>query len=153
MYDRITYEYHGPKCSDLLLLVHIAIAEPETGIGTPFLRSAVVVRGFVVFPEDGGRNFLELRRRPAEPLGKLIGLCFASMGSQFQLIPLKPMDLEEDRSTKQPPLGFAKRIGAKSPTSNILAHSLPKASITHALSSVRNSYQSSENTESRSQKR
>ena len=82
MYDRITYEYHGPKCSDLLLLVHIAIAEPETGIGTPFLRSAVVVRGFVAFPEDDGRNFLELRRRPAEPLGKLIGLCFASMGSQ-----------------------------------------------------------------------
>ena len=57
MYDRITYEYHGPKCSDLLLLVHIAIAEPETGIGTPFLRSAVVVRGFVAFPEDDGQYY------------------------------------------------------------------------------------------------
>ena len=89
MYDRITYECHGPKCSDLLLLVHIAIAEPETGIGTPFLRSAVVVRGFVAFPEDDGRNFLELRRRPAEPLGKLIGLCFASVGSQVSTYPLE----------------------------------------------------------------
>ena len=86
-------------------------------------------------------NRWEVTRYPA-----YVSLCFdhhfasthvySGMESHVASYPLALLRLMEkdDRSTAQPPLGIARRMGVESSMFNVPAHRLPKALITHAPS-------------------